>query len=231
MALCSCHHCPLGRVRDIPCGPLLPPSIPPAMVPSGHGAPWLQPGTGSRDTLQLAQPGCGALPGLAPGHSRGWPAPQVPGEVGGESRVCHAPAPNWPSRPGQPRGNPEGARGLPVGATAWHREQGRQRDAPRLGTASEQALCSRGWMQVAVMSCCQNVSPSWDSEGCHLGTSPAPCSPQHSVALSCLMLPQDEVWGVHWWGAISSPTSIGVLCPWGPPAQLSSSLQGDHPAV
>lgn len=208
------------------------------MVPSCHRAspqPW--------SPLAMEHPGCslgqGAGQGAgtrsswhsrAVGHSQGWPqgtpgAGRLPRyrERREVSRVCHAPAPNWPSRPGQPRGNPEGARGLPVGATARHREQGRQRDAPRLGTASEQALCSRGWKQVAVMSCCQNVSPSWDSEGCHLGTSPAPCSPHHSRALSCLMLPQDGVWGVHWEGKQDPAPHPLRCCAHGGP-QLSSPL-------
>lgn len=139
-----------------------------------------------------------------------------------------------PARPAP--GQPCGCRRLPrarPGAMAGHREQGRERDAPRLGTASQRALCSRGWKQVAVTSCCQPVGPGCDSEGCHLGSSPAPCTPQHRRCPPIASWPDPAPhfprtgFGVCTSGGTgSSPTSIGVLCPWGPPAQHPPSLAG-----
>lgn len=77
-----------------------------------------------------------------------------------------------------------------------------------------------------------SCQPRLGQRGLSLGDSPAPCTPStallshHSMALSCPTLLQARVWGVHWGGIGSSPTSIGVLCPWGPLAQHPSSLAG-----
>lgn len=89
----SCRHC-LLRPLSIHCGPVLPLSVPPVMVPSGHGAN-ADHRTLSQAPPAMEQPGCGLGAGQgagtrsswhsrAAGHSRGWPAPQVPGEAGGE---------------------------------------------------------------------------------------------------------------------------------------------------
>lgn len=192
----------------------------------------------------MEHPGCGLGQGAgqgagtrsswhsrAAGHSRGWPALQVPGEAGGEPGVPRArPELAKPARAAS--GQPYGCWRLPrarLGATAGHREQGRQRDAPRLGTASEW-----GWKQVAVTSCYQPVSPGWDSEGCHLGTSPAPSTPQHGAALPSqhgFILPHTSPGRGLGCALDPAPHPLGCCAHGGPLLSTPFPLQGDHPAV
>lgn len=241
--MAPCSSSPLSPPATNNCpghGPVPSPSIPLVTVPSSHRAspihgplwplstPRPQAETGcsprSGDTLQLAQPRPQGTPGA------GWRGRCRVRQAAcrGVPRARHELAEPARPAPGLPCGLP--APSL-CGTGCHHRAQGREWDAPRLGTASQWAPCCWGWKQLAVPavapSHCKPVTPGWDAEGCAVGSrGSGPAHRGHTAGtgrgLGCA--PVGE-------GAGCSPRSSRCCtdgCPW-----LSTllPLQGHHPAV
>lgn len=145
------HPC-RGKAQRWLCAPV-------TAVPSGHGVfpaapschrasprPWSTLAA-VRDREQGHVPAGTAGPQGTPGAGRLHRCRGRRGRAG----VCHAPAPNWPSRPGRPRGNPAGAGGFP--------ERGR---VPWPGTGSRAGSgMPRGWARLHSRHCAAGAGSRW----------------------------------------------------------------------